>query len=871
MTALGIGSKRPFDIVNRRLSADGSPSRHASTPRSLSRASPVSNLSNILNTNSAAEHFYHCIHQFTDIFITDASIVLLGARGTGKSTLGVIAATAFQRRLIDTDFAFKEATGQSTSAFRKTHGSSEYQRRAIEILRNVLHSNPTRCVIVCGLVSLSTDGQILLSEYGQTHPVIHILRDVDAIQAYLNVAERSKVAELLDATEKTFRASSNLEFFNQSDFLLFDPELSPGQRSPAPRPTLKKAERHFLKFLALATKIENIPALEEAYPLSRVRVDSRSFTYAVSVPLSQIMTSTLDIERLEEGADVFEMKVGKIERDKHGRSRLPSLSEVSEALAIIRRNTIVPILYNVKWRDRKAQADKYGPSPCYLDLVYHGLRLAPEFATLDLSLEDDEIREVVKRRGSTRLIAHLYSSEPWHSDFWINAYQRSQNLGLDIVRLCRPATCMEDNFAVEGFKAKINTAESNHIPLIAYNTGTLGRTSCCFNKIMTPVTHEDINTQGPESPRISAMEATRALYSSFVFEPMRFYIMGVSAGYSLSPAMHSAAYRACGMPHTYTTHQTPSVSELQALVNDPQFGGCSISLPFKLEVIALTHSLSCHAKAIGAINTLIPVRHLLEDGSIPDDLQLFKERNRSGPVQALYGENTDWIGVRACVRRGLSPANAVSPRTTALIVGAGGMARAAIYAMLQLGVRNIFIYNRTNSNAETLIKYFKGLLDDGTIRLATSVRARLPPDSQIHMQSIHSLQQTWPKNFRDPTIVVSCIPTHGIGENPSPDFTIPEQWLQSRTGGVVMEVAYRNVRTPLLDQIRAKSAQGWVTMDGLDLLPEQGFAQFELFTGRRAPRRLMRAEVLRNYRDEQGRPDPEATQWRLEHVGDQEP
>lgn len=245
-------------------------------------------------------------------FIADASIVLLGARGTGKSTLGVIAATAFQRRLIDTDFAFKEATGQSTVAFRKTHGSSEYQRRAIEILRNVLHSNPTRCVIVCGLVSLSREGQILLSEYGQTHPVIHILRDVDAIQAYLNVAERSKVAELLDATEKTFRASSNLEFFNQSDFLRFAPELSPGQRSPAPRPTLKKAERHFLKFLALATKIENIPALEEAYPLSRVLVDSRFFTYAVSVPLSQIMTSSLDMERLEEGADVFEMKVGKI-------------------------------------------------------------------------------------------------------------------------------------------------------------------------------------------------------------------------------------------------------------------------------------------------------------------------------------------------------------------------------------------------------------------------------------------------------------------------------------------------------------------------------------------------------------------------------
>lgn len=412
-----------------------------------------------------------------------------------------------------------------------------------------------------------------------------------------------------------------------------------------------------------------------------------------------------------------------------------------------------------------------------------------------------------------------------------------------------------------------------HIPLLAFDLGHRGRTSACFNRTLTSVTHpalQDFLKQNaldsPFDPNNSAVDATRALYASFVYDPLRIYVIGAKVNYSLSPAMHSAGYRALGLPHTYSIHQTPSLNNVHSILSDPNFGGSSVGQPYKIEIIALTHSLSRHARAIGAVNTLIPVRNLEPDGSIPEDIDLVRERSQVGPVKALYGENTDWIGVRACIKRGLSPANAVGPRTTALVVGAGGMARASVYALLQLGVRNIFVHNRTTANAEKLVAHFIRLLSGNG---SASPPLFSPRDNAPapRFTILESLEDPWPESFRQPTIIVSGIPTNAVGNSPAPNFTLPPQWFKSPTGGVVVELAYRNLDSPLLRQIRAESHRGWVAMDGLDLLPEQGFAQFELFTGRRAPRRIMRIEVLKAYRDENGKTDP-TVKARLEAVND---
>lgn len=464
--------------------------------------------------------------------------------------------------------------------------------------------------------------------------------------------------------------------------------------------------------------------------------------------------------------------------------------QISEAVARIRRSIIVPIIYHTQLRSSiDTSGLKLLDTEDYIQTVHHGLRLAPDFVTIDLSLDDETIQEISKAKGSTKLVAEYHSDRDqlrrWDHEVWAAACERARRLGFDIVRVSWPANCIEDNFQIHVFRSRLPALENGGIPVIAINSGPLGRTSACFNPTLTPVTHTSISSldSRPRKPCVTVSEATKALYDCFVHEPMRFYILGAATGYSLSPAMHNAAYRVYGMPHTYQFHQTPDLKDLHQLVSDPHFGGCSVSLPFKLEVIALTHSLSKHAKAIGAVNTLVPVRRLLEDGSVPGELELFAERNRSGPVKAIYGENTDWQGIRACIRRGLSPANAVGPRTTALLIGAGGMARAAVYAMLKLGIQNIVVFNRTYEHAEKLVAHFERLVaqssGNGSALFATK---------QLNMQILRTRDEPWPENLRQPTIVVSCIPTHRIGDNPSPDFTLPPQWLKSPTGGVVLEV-----------------------------------------------------------------------------------
>ena len=154
-------------------------------------------------------------------------------------------------------------------------------------------------------------------------------------------------------------------------------------------------------------------------------------------------------------------------------------------------------------------------------------------------------------------------------------------------------------------------------------------------------------------------------------------VIGYPLAHSISPRFQQPAFDHLGLPVCYVARETPP-EELPAFMTElrgPQWLGVNVTVPHKEAVAAAIDELSTEARLIGAVNT---VR---------------KEGDR------LIGHNTDAAGFL----RGLADAACDPQGVSALILGAGGAARAVAVALLQAGARHVTVANRTVSRAERLV------------------------------------------------------------------------------------------------------------------------------------------------------------------------
>ncbi|KAK9330719.1 hypothetical protein V1520DRAFT_339812 [Lipomyces starkeyi] len=286
----------------------------------------------------------------------------------------------------------------------------------------------------------------------------------------------------------------------------------------------------------------------------------------------------------------------------------------------------------------------------------------------------------------------------------------------------------------------------------------------------------------------------------------QFYLLGYNVSYSLSPTIHNAAFTFAGLPYHYSLYDVQNLDkdEISVVLADPMFGGASVTVPHKLAIMPFLSCISDAAKKVGAVNTVVVTD---VDGK-----------------RELTGENTDWSGIKQCIEDRLSDPS--SPLSSGLVIGAGGAARAAVYALAAMNVKIIYIYNRSKSKAEQIAEEFK---DKSKIIVVDSYNVA-----------------SWPEQGSLPFgVIIGNIPGDVIMEEDIPLS------LFGKEGGVLVEMAYKPDVTPLMKV--SKRAGGWKVVRGTDVLLEQGYAQFKLWTGIDAPKDVMRKalteEVVRRNTD----------------------
>ncbi|AKK03251.1 shikimate dehydrogenase [Corynebacterium epidermidicanis] len=240
-------------------------------------------------------------------------------------------------------------------------------------------------------------------------------------------------------------------------------------------------------------------------------------------------------------------------------------------------------------------------------------------------------------------------------------------------------------------------------------------------------------------------------------------VLGSPISHSLSPVLHNAGYAALGLDWRYHAIEC-TAEELPGLVaKHADHAGFSVTMPGKFAALAFADRATDRARAIGSANTLVR----LDDGWLAD--------------------NTDGLGVLGAL------AELGGEFREVTLLGAGGTARAVVWALSQLGVSKINVHNRTDRAAE--------------------------------LAEVADVEITWQPldaGDLDGDLIINTVPSRSL-----PDL-IPH--------APVFDVIYDPWPTELVR--RAPQAVG-----GHIMLAHQAFAQFELFTGKRAPQAEMFAAL----------------------------
>jgi shikimate dehydrogenase len=272
----------------------------------------------------------------------------------------------------------------------------------------------------------------------------------------------------------------------------------------------------------------------------------------------------------------------------------------------------------------------------------------------------------------------------------------------------------------------------------------------------------------------------------------RLGLIGYPLGHSLSPQLHAAALQVCALKGDYSlfpisSDDTQGLKDLLTRVRSGEIQGLNVTIPHKQNVMQFLDELTPTAQSIGAVNTIY-----------------FRENG-------LIGDNTDAPGFLADLKRIFNLSSFILP-SSALVLGAGGSARAVVYALLNEGWE-VTVAARSMEQAQQLVNSFMGYqlrITDFTL-------------SNIELSNIALIVNTTPLGM-----------TPNIDQSPWPEN------LPFPPHAAIYDLVYNPRETKL---VKDACSQGLSAITGLGMLIEQAALSFETWTGYKPSCEAMLAAV----------------------------
>ncbi|XP_022745679.1 bifunctional 3-dehydroquinate dehydratase/shikimate dehydrogenase, chloroplastic-like [Durio zibethinus] len=486
-----------------------------------------------------------------------------------------------------------------------------------------------------------------------------------------------------------------------------------------------------------------------------------------------------------EGAQVVEIRLEHIKN-----------FQPHQDIQIILKNKVLPVI--IVYRPKSEGGRYEGDEQCRLEALHLATEMGADYVDFELKVASDLIWEQKMKDGSaTKFIVSCHINGMTSSDEELNNLAASiRATGADIIKMAANVTDITE------IARMFHLLSHCKVPIIAYSAGERG----LISQLLCPKFGGFLAYGSIEGNSIPGMPSLYSVIHTYKLgylnsETKVFGLVSKPVGHSKGPLLHNPIFRHENFNVVYVPMFVDNLKEFFNIYSSHDFPGFSVGFPYKEAVVEFCDEDHLLAESIGAVNTIV---------RRPCDGKLI---GYNTDCEAAITATEDALKEKRCTGNEVSLGSPISGKLFVL-VGAGGARRALAFGAKSRGAQIVIFY-----------------IDFGRAKsLACAVSGEARPYEEV-------------VNFQPEkgSILANATP---LGMHPNTDQRIPVAEATLGDYELVFDAVYTPKKTRLLKDAEAAGA---IIVSGVEMFLRQAIGQFNLFTGREAPKELMRKIIMAEF------------------------